>query len=706
MSNGQKFCENALWRTEKRREFAFEWADNTLVRYIDNPPLSMLEEAVAYLNGSWGCTKLTLEGKVVLGEWQTIGAWMEEGKPDRAGLRIMRLYHACGPVAATGSAALYTESNNCTYNVTHTPYFRQATLPTPPTGTSGITYEITGQRQDTETGFWMCTLVKREQLTTTTGVVVISDNTRETVYQQGWYGVRAGNKDHTGAAVALWAVNTSVAGTRVRDVFVDKNENCTINIVQQKTIQKTGTIEERSSRDTFSATDTVIDVAAEVLGAAPVPADGVTTDHRDELDESGLYRRVKTREVEQDVDNAVVDMAEDAAETVTEVEHRGKAAQMDTPTDPDGTLSRVTNSRSKAGRWTQRLRQSVAKLWENHTIRRVRDIFGYEEEIQTDGVATDDLPDAPAAAQGGVWGEQLLKQRKDRKWNVNQIAHTEEDLEVAESVVEASALESVSETESINNEALDISAPATGSVVRVVHSRTRGGKWRRRLREQLENIVARTYTARETIEESVSSEVGQAAELTLDNAGSGSYSTGSASLTVGGLLRYVKQVIVEKLWSRSFTVADDYFSRATQERGVAAELDFSSTVGNAISASGDVTPGGLIRYSKSTDTAKTGQSWTLLNQETSSYDGYTCEKIMVKLYANVELAQAQADVAAFVAGLNGFTIVRDSWRAEYYFEHDISFGLHVNKYGRWDGTVTARAHAVPGSAYTHTEVSE
>ena len=52
----------------------------------------------------------------------------------------------------------------------------------------------------------------------------------------------------------------------------------------------------------------------------------------------------------------------------------------------------------------------------------------------------------------GVWGEQLLKQRKDRKWNVNQIAHTEEDLEVAESVVEASALESVSETESINNE--------------------------------------------------------------------------------------------------------------------------------------------------------------------------------------------------------------------------------------------------------------
>ena len=57
-------------------------------------------------------------------------------------------------------------------------------------------------------------------------------------------------------------------------------------------------------------------------------------------------------------------------------------------------------------------------------------------------------------------------------------------------------------------------------------------------------------------------------------------------------------------------------------------------------------------------------------------------------------------------GLNGFTIVRDSWRAEYYFEHDISFGLHVNKYGRWDGTVTARAHAVPGSAYTQTEVSE
>jgi len=59
-------------------------------------------------------------------------------------------------------------------------------------------------------------------------------------------------------------------------------------------------------------------------------------------------------------------------------------------------------------------------------------------------------------------------------------------------------------------------------------------------------------------------------------------------------------------------------------------------------------------------------------------------------------------VAAFVAGSVAFTIFRGSTNWHYYWEHDIGFGLHVNKFGKWDGTVTIRAKATPGYATTTT----
>jgi len=135
---------------------------------------------------------------------------------------------------------------------------------------------------------------------------------------------------------------------------------------------------------------------------------------------------------------------------------------------------------------------------------------------------------------------------------------------------------------------------------------------------------------------------------------------------------------------------------------VAGSLTFSAASGSSVQASAEVTNGGLLRYVKHTETVKAAQSWTLLNQKTSSFDGYAFEKVLVRLYANVELSQAQADVAAFVAGSVQFVIVRGSTTTHYYWEHYIGFGLHVNKFGKWDGTVTIRAKATPGYATTTT----
>lgn len=702
-TNGQQFCEGALWRTARRLDFSYQWAEKMLVRYVDNPPLAMVEEAVAYLLGADGAAKLTADGKVVTGTWRTVEAWLEESKPDRQGLRVLRLYHSCVPAANAAADTAYTVGNNCTYVVTHTPYFRLPALPVPAAGTSGVTYEIAGERRDPETGLWMCTVVRREQLTTTTGVVTIEDGSRKTVYQQGWYGIRTGNKDHTGAAVALWPVSDGTAGTRVRDVFVEKSDNCTTSIVQQKTVTKEGVTGRRSSLDAFASATAVEDIAKAALGEAPAPADGVTVEHKDDLGEDGLYRRTKTCETELEVDGAANVTAIDKAETVTETENRGKAEALAAPTDPEGTLSNVTNTKSKAGRWTQRLRQTVAKLWADHTIRRVRDAFGLEEEKRTDGMATADLPATPGDAAEGVWNEQTLKQRKDGKWDVAATTHTEADVAVSESVSEVTPLETVTETESVGASQAPEPESAAGYIRRAVRSLTRGAKWRNRVIQRQEKGYALTFDARKTFDESVEGEAGQAGAVTLDSAGVGTYSTASASLTQTGLLRYAVQRIVENLWSKTYRAADDFFSTTEAERGVAGSLTFSAASGSSVQASAEVTNGGLLRYVKQTETVKAAQSWTLLNQTTSTFDGYAFEKVLVRLYANVELSQAQADVAAFVAGNIQFTRSPGGWTTyNYYWEHDISFGLHVNKFGKWDGTVTIRAKAVLGYATTTT----
>jgi len=704
---GSQWYAQAKWEVFKREDVANVYGEDTLIRFVELTDASHLESAVAYINGQATFVDPVVRGKPVTGTWVTKSVWYEEGRPyGKAG--TLRLYHAmCNQAADDGGDGLYVTEDGCSYKVTYTFFWRQASLMNPVTpGTSGIEYSIKGQSKDPVTGFWNYVLEKREQFTTWTGVVTVADDKFKTVTEQTFLGVRENNvlSFKQGAAEGtLWTVGNPTPGTVIENVSVSKNDNCTTNVTQRKTVAKTGVVTGgRSSKDTFSTVTTVEDVSATALGAAPEPVGGVTVEHKDELDKDGLYRRTKATETEREVDGAVSMTAIDKAEQVTETENRGKAAALAAPTDPEGTLSNVTNTKSKAGRWTQRLRQTVANLWTDHTIRRVRDAFGLEEEKRTDGMATANLPATPGDAAGGVWNEQTLKQRKDGKWDVAATTHAEADVAVSESVSEVTPLETVTETESIGADQAAEPESAAGYIRRAVRSLTRGRKWRNRVIQRQEKAYLLTFDARKTFDESVTGEAGQAGAVTLDSAGVGTYSTASASLTQTGLLRYAIQRIVENLWSKTYRAADDFFSTTEAERGVAGSLTFSAASGSSVQASAEVTNGGLLRYVKHTETVKAAQSWTLLNQKTSSFDGYAFEKVLVRLYANVELSQAQADVAAFVAGSVQFVIVRGSTTTHYYWEHYIGFGLHVNKFGKWDGTVTIRAKATPGYATTTT----
>jgi len=704
---GSQWYAQAKWEVFKREDVANVYGEDTLIRFVELTDSSHLESAVAYINSQATFTDPVVRGKPVTGTWVTKSVWYEEGRPyGKAG--TLRLYHAMCPQGSDTGDGLYVTEDGCSYKVTYTFFWRQASLMKPVTpGTSGIEYSIRGQSKDPVTGFWNFVLEKREQFTTWTGIVTAADDEFKTVTEQTFIGVREKNAlvfKEGATAGTLWTVGNPTPGTVIENVSVSKNDNCTTNVTQRKTVAKTGVVTGgRSSKDTFATVTTVEDVSATALGEAPEPVDGVTVEHKDELDQDGLYRRTKATETEREVDGAASMTAIDKAEQVTETENRGKAAALNAPTDPEGTLSNVTNTKSKAGSWTQRLRQTVAKLWADHTIRRVRDAFGLEEEKRTDGVATADLPATPGDAAEGVWNEQTLKQRKDGKWDVAATTHTEADVAVSESVSEVTPLEKVTETESVGaSPAPEPGSAAEGYIHRTVRSLTRGAKWRNRVVQRQEKEYALTFGARETYDESVTGEAGQAGSVTLAAAGGGNYETASASLTPGGLLRYAVQRIAEKIWAKTIDVGEDYFTTTQQERGVAASVAVGGGTGKAVAVSADVTPGGLLRYAKTTETAKAGQSWTLLNQTTTSFDGHAFEKVKVTLYANVEMAAAQADVAAFVAGSVEFAITRGSTTTHYYWEHDIGFGLHVNRYGKWDGTVTLRAKAVPGYATTTT----
>jgi hypothetical protein len=233
----RKWCLGQKWRAAKWEDLTYTFGEGALVRYVDNPPLVDMEGIVEYLLSADGAANLTAGGKTVHGTYRTAAAWWEDVTV-RGETRV-RLYHECVPAAATGADTAYVTENGCMWAVTLTPYFRQAAVAVPTAGASGISYRVTQERRDPRTGLWMFVIERRDQKVTTTGVYTELDDKFKTVTGQAFYGVRTDDKDETGAAVLLWTPGNPEAGTLIENVSVQKNENCTRDIRQRKTVDKT-----------------------------------------------------------------------------------------------------------------------------------------------------------------------------------------------------------------------------------------------------------------------------------------------------------------------------------------------------------------------------------------------------------------------------------------------------------------------------------
>lgn len=491
MSNGSTWCEGQQWRTVRRGKFAYVWAENQLVRYVEAPPLAETEGILEYLKGESGCSKLTCDGKLVTGTWRTLEAYFAETK-DRAGTVKVQLYHVCVPAANAAADTAYVGENNCTYKVTMTPYYRLASLPVPTTGTSGITYRIVAEQRDRESGLWTCMIEKREQLTTTTGVVTVADDVFKTVTEQSFYGVRTGNLNHLGAAVALWDVTGNAAGTLVENVRVGKNENCTTDVTQRKTVAKAVTGAAQDTRETVYVRDasrTDENQAAAVIEGVTA-AGGVITGRQAVENADGTFRNKEEVRTEIEQLEAQKILADNQAETVTETEDRHVTEAGALPAEHvAGELVDVVNVVSEGKLFIRKIKRAVAKLWSGKVVRSTQDLFEETTETHSDAVSAA-LAAAPAAS-AGTWYERLTQGRLDWLFNTQETVHQEKTVADAVKTSGGTIYETVEETESVGATALGTAAgAAAGALTTNTDAKTRGGLFRKRQQVRQENAVS------------------------------------------------------------------------------------------------------------------------------------------------------------------------------------------------------------------------
>lgn len=484
---GETWYGRAKWEALKREEYPWAFAEDAIVRYIDLKDTRDLESIVAYVQALTGIT-VTLSGNAVAGTWNTFAVGYEPVNP-AAPKGDMRLWHALIPSESPAPEAARVVENNCTFKVSYTFYWRQATLATPVTaGQSGIEYSIKSPNADPKSGRWNYILEKREQMTTRIASHKVAETDFETVYEQSFYGVRESSAgsgvytlDHNGGAVALWTVGVATQGTRITQSDT-KNANCTADITQRKTVAKAVTDSVRTTGETVferetSATD-ANQATAVIAGVTAV--DGVVVTRKADVNPDGTFQNTEGRKAELEKLAAEALAAKDQAGTATTVTDRNVATAGAVPVSyTPGTLVEVDNKVTDGGRFIRIIKTTIAALWPQKVVRSAQDAFETTTETHEDA-APASLGEAPAAS-GGTWWEHLSRKRLDWLFDTQKTQHVERSIAAAAVRRMKTLYAYVTETESVDAVALGDSPAAVGGVVTEhTDSLTRGGKFKRK----------------------------------------------------------------------------------------------------------------------------------------------------------------------------------------------------------------------------------
>lgn len=679
---GEKYCKEVMWKRAEEVGFGFTSGGDFITRYAEMPADEFIAACITYLTGSTGTAALTMDGRPITGTWKTVQAGVAPvGSEGAGGKRPMRLVHTISKV--NGAAGTAWVETNCTFVVTVTPYFRMAAVASPTTGTSGITYSVEGARRDDRTGLYDYLVVKREQLTTTTGIVTVDDDTFKTVYEQTFYGVRTGNLNHLVAAVALWTVGVNPAGTEYETVNVRKNDNCTTDVSQRKTVAKEiADLSTRTTKDTYEHLEEVDSVDADPLGAAAAPSAGVTEDNTDTKREDGYYSRKKRKITEQDVSDAGTVTEEDIFEHTAETEAVAAAALSAAPAASGGVITQNRSDKTKGGKF--RNRQKVISEQDVAAAMVLTEKGSFEERSITEAVAATALGAAPSPT-GGVTKTHKSDKTRGGKFRTREETVTEIDVADAGAMTEKDIFEHTAETEAVAAAALDAAPAASGGVItRNRSEKTKAGKFRNRQTVVSEQNVAAVSTVAEKTQFetlAVSEAVAGSALADAPAATGGVIKTHRSDKTKGGKFRTREETKTEQAVASAVTEATgdliDARTRtvARNQATVSAKTPGLSGVGTSgakiTTVINQKTPGVLIDVTEQEETPGAATVETI----DVPYDGDKTVKIVI--FRNHTKAALQALLTA----------------STYY---RVSPSVQLNRFGLLDGVLTLSISAGGG----------
>ena len=290
------------WNVLKREQYTYPFAENSVVRYIDVTDSRDLESLLTYINTLATVTNPVTQGNAVTGTWKNKGCGYLLVNPNTP-LQAIRIWNELVPVADTSTPDWLFTENNCTFKVSIQNYYRRATIDTPTSGSSGITYAVTNQMRDPVSGLWTYVVEKREQYTTFIAEHKVANTDFETEYEQKFLGVRestAGSgiytKDHADNAIsALWSiVEPNVQGISITQ-SLSKNANCTADITQHKVVAKISVqeaVQREKTEFSYTETITVRNELAAVSAYVSVVG-GVVTIQASKRNDDGTFNNTK-----------------------------------------------------------------------------------------------------------------------------------------------------------------------------------------------------------------------------------------------------------------------------------------------------------------------------------------------------------------------------------------------------------------------------
>ena len=330
------------------------WGDNGIIRYIEGVNREDLDALVLYLQEYTSADNNTPSDTVTnpmagtqwarTGVWNGGRIWYEEVKNTQELRGRLRIYQYLYSGDKT-DGDIITE-DGCRWKATTTWYFGVKDIPALPQGSSGIVYRMGQLTLDKDDGTYTTYIEKRERLYQKIPEYQSRRSDAGRQDTQRHFGVRDGDKDENGNAIALIDLNSVPVG-EIWDLDRNKNEDCTQDIVEQKRKvfnQTRGSTEDSAARNVIRELHT--ENATELGQASSTP--GKIIRHSNEPTESGLTRTVKeTVSVKDQVGGGG---EESAARSVVRETHTENEAELEVEGEPEpGTIVRYTNDPTESG---------------------------------------------------------------------------------------------------------------------------------------------------------------------------------------------------------------------------------------------------------------------------------------------------------------------------------------------------------------------